>query len=150
MSDLHSINAEQRLYVLKCGAGYTCLGFDVAEKRRKAYLGWLGNGDLGLATIGASVGTAEAYSAYCDALDAVLAACRRTGVRCEVELTPALVGLEGKRVEVTTPSGERSRFYVGKSTGPIPIHLEIESRRDHGGGAAYVPEGSTVRVIGAR
>lgn len=147
MSDLNSINAEQRLYVLNCGSGFTCLGFDVAEKRRKAYLAWLGKGDLGLATIGATVGTAEAYSAYCDALGEVLAACRRTGVRCDIELTPALAGLEGKRVEVTTPSGDRSRFYVGKSTGQIPIHLEIKTRRSHGGYAAYVPEGSTVRVV---
>ena len=32
-----TINREQRLYVIKIGAGYTCLGFDVAEKRRRAY-----------------------------------------------------------------------------------------------------------------
>lgn len=147
MSDLHSINAEQRLYVLNCGAGFTCLGFDVAETRRKAYLAWLGPVDV-LRSATVTPGTPEAYEAYRNALDAVLAACRRGNVRCDVELTPALVGLEGKRVEVTTTRGERSRFWVGKSTGPIPIHLEIKTRRSHGGCAAYVPEGSTVRVVG--
>ena len=38
MTDLHSINAEQRRYVLNCGKGYSCLGFDVAERWRAGYL----------------------------------------------------------------------------------------------------------------
>ncbi len=144
-------NHDQRLYVIPCGNGVSCLGFDVAETRRKAYLKWLGRGDLGLAGAGVAVGDIAAYEAYCDALNAVLAECRATGRRCDVELTPALIGLEGKRVEVSYPDGQggiyRTRFHVGKSTGAIPIHLEIETRRSHGGCAAYVPEGATVRVV---
>lgn len=70
-----------------------------------------------------------------------------TGTRCPAELTPALVGLEGKRVLVTYPDGTESRFYVGKSTGWMPCHLEIKRRDSWGGGAAYVPEGARVRVL---
>ena len=38
----------------------------------------------------------------------------------------------------------------GKSMGWMPIHLEIKRRDSIGGGSAYVPEGATVRVVGAR
>lgn len=144
-------NHDQRLYVIRSGNGFSCLGFDVAEKRRKAYLRWLGVGDIGLETIGAEVGDVAAYAAYLDALDAVLAECRRSGRRCEVELIPALIPYEGSRVEVSYPDGEggtyRTRFIVGKSTGPIPIHLEIKRRDSSGGCGAYVPEGATVRPV---
>ncbi len=73
-----------------------------------------------------------------------------TRQRCPVQLSRQLIGLEGKRVEVVTPTGERSRFYVGKSTGWMPIHLEIKTRRSSGGCGVYVPDGSTVRVVGER
>lgn len=71
----------------------------------------------------------------------------KTGQRCAIELTGALRGLEGQRVEVTYPDGEKRRFWVGKSTGWMPCHLEITNRRSHGGGPVYFPEGSTVRVV---
>jgi hypothetical protein len=75
---------------------------------------------------------------------------RRTGKRCNAELTPELVGLEGKRVEITGPDDYRERFYVGKSMGWMPCHLEIMTRRSSGGAAAYIPKGGTVRVVGTR
>ena len=142
MTDLHSINAEQRLYVLNCGKGYSCLGFDVAERWRAGYLKW-----LNMPCEPVEIGTEDAYNAYCAASVLVAEYSRRTGEKCPTQLTPQLVGLEGKRVEVTTPSGEKSRFWVGKSTGWVPIHLEIKTRRSYGGAAAYVPTGSTVRVV---
>lgn len=145
MTDLISINQEQRLYVLKCGDGYSCLGFDVAEKRRLAYLAW-----LRVPTETGTVGTPRAYEAYRAAEDAVVARVAETGKRCPALLEPRLIGLENKRVEVTAPDGTRERFYVGKSTGPIPIHLEIKGRDSSGGGGVYVPEGATVRVVGQR
>lgn len=57
----------------------------------------------------------------------------RDALRSDAGLTPQLVGLEGWRVEVETLYGETRRFYVGKSTGWEPIHLEV-SRRDSTGG----------------
>ena len=44
-------------------------------------------------------------------------------------LSPQLIGLEGWRVEVSTRCGEKRRFYVGRSTGWKPCHLEIHNRR---------------------
>ena len=36
-----TINAEQELYVIPCGKGYTCLGFDVLLERYNAIAEWL-------------------------------------------------------------------------------------------------------------
>ena len=146
MSGLHSINHEQRLFVLKCGSGFSCLGFDVAAKRHAAYLEWLGMKQ----TAPIEWNTEAGYNAYGAALALVLEKCAKEKTRCPAELTPELIGLEGKRVEVTTPSGEKSRFYVSRSTGPIPIHIEIKRRDSMGGCGAYVPSGSIVRVVGER
>jgi len=51
-------------------------------------------------------------------------------------LTAGLVGLEGCRVEVVTTYGEKRRFWVGRSTGWRPIHLEVKTTRSFGGDAA--------------
>lgn len=63
-------------------------------------------------------------------------------------LSPQLVGLEQKRVEAVRMSGETVRFYVGRSTGWIPCHLEILRSNSYGGmpaARAY----KSVRVIPA-
>jgi hypothetical protein len=140
-----SINAEQRLYVIPSGEGYTCLGFDVAERKRRAVLQWLG---LPFRTM--EVGTIEHYLAYILNMQEGAAHNLKTGKRCEVELTPELIPYLGNRVEVTTPDGQKSRFWVGKSMGWMPCHLEIKSRNSNGGGAVYFPAGSSVRLIAIR
>lgn len=48
-------------------------------------------------------------------------------------LTKELIGLEGKRIEVVDCHGEKRRFWVGKSTGWTPVHLEIKTARSFGG-----------------
>ena len=141
---LKSINPEQRLYVISTGKGYSCLSFDVAEKWRQQVAAYVGDAKLAAPV---PLGTAEHYAAYLAAMSAGADHAKQTGTRDESELIPALRGLEGKRVEVTTPDGEKSRFWVGKSTGWRPIHLEIKTRASSGGGSAYVPEGATVRVV---
>ena len=145
---LHSINRAQRLYVLKAGSGFSCLGFDVAEKRRRALWAWVGQECPDIR---------KGYPKhYADYRAAVAAASRHSDSlkargardwRCPVELTPELVGLEGRRVEVTGPDGYRKRFTVGRSMGWMPLHLEIANRRSMGGGAAYIPKGGRVRVV---
>lgn len=140
---LDHIDETQRLYVLKAGeTGYTCLGFDVAERRRRALLAW-----MDLPNPPAVVGYPGSYVAYCNTLDAAYAYSQSRRLRCPIELTAALLGLEGCRVEVTYPTGEKRRFIVGKSTGWMPCHLEIKTKRSTGGVPAYVPDGATVRII---
>jgi len=139
-----TINHEARLYVIPCGRGFTCLGFDVADRRARAVAAWLGRpGLMGEAEPGAP----EHFAAYQACMDAGRAHHAATGVRCNAELLPVLSGLEGWRVEVTEPDGERRRFIVGKSTGWMPCHLEIARRDSTGGPAAYVPEGARVRAL---
>lgn len=140
-----TVNAEQRLYVIREGAGWSCLGFDVAERRRAAFAGWLGM--MNRRAPVPALGTLAHYEAYKATLDHVLAVCRDTGKRCDVELTPQLIGLEGQRVEVVDCDGERRRFIVGKSTGPVPIHLEIKTRRSSGGGAVMGAPFQSVRTV---
>jgi hypothetical protein len=75
-----------------------------------------------------------------------LSAAERDAARDESALSPQLVGLEGWRVEVETTWGSTRRFIVGRSTGWIPIHLEV-SRRDSSGGGAADREYKSVRKL---
>ncbi len=141
---MDSINREQRLYVMKSGHGYSCLGYDVVERRRVATLEWIGHKNVKPMR----KGSRKHYDAYQDAMMEGLTYSTNTGKRCPAELTPELVQYEGKRVEVTYPDGERAhRFIVGKSSGWLPCHLEIARRDSTGGGAVYFPKGATVELV---
>lgn len=61
-------------------------------------------------------------------------------------MTKQLLGLEGKRVEVVTTYDETRKFWVGRSTGWRPCHLEIKTRRSIGGSPAE-KEYKSVTVI---
>ncbi len=61
---------------------------------------------------------------------------QRADYRTDNLLTPQLVGLEGWRVEAETSYGETRRFYVGRSTGWSPCHIEIKRRNSRGGMSA--------------
>lgn len=123
-----TINIEQHLYVLPSGKGYSCLGFDVVLERSKRMAEW-----LPLAIDPVERGSIAAYEQYMMLLEQVAIQCRLVGERCPIELTSQLIGMEGQRVEVVDCWGEKRRFIVGKSTGIIPIHLEV-ARRDSSGG----------------
>ncbi|MCC6818584.1 MAG: hypothetical protein IT245_06825 [Bacteroidia bacterium] len=72
---------------------------------------------------------------------------RNTGKRYDFELHPKLIGLEGKRIECIM-YGEKTRFIVGKSTGFIPIHLEIKTRRSSGGGGiSYDTDITNIQIL---
>lgn len=62
-----------------------------------------------------------------------MSAAERAAARDLSSLSPALVGLEGWRVEVVTLYHEVRRFIVGMSTGWVPCHLEVKTRRSMGG-----------------
>lgn len=149
MSKPVTINSDQKLYVIPCSAGFTCLGFEIAEKRRRAILA-----ELGEPVEPVELGTIGAYDAYAAAVEKARLRHVATGWRSSSDLIPELIGLEGKRVEVVAKLGDgmeyRTKFYVGKSTGWVPCHLEIKTRASIGGEAVWWPEGATARVIGSR
>lgn len=130
----------------------TTLGFDYCNEQTRLMLDWLmskGHAEAGgwLSLIGRLPNPSiERYQQYRNAADAVRAQVDQTGERCPVNLTPQLIGLEGKRVEVVDKYGERRRFRVGRSTGWIPCHLEIEGRAD-GGGPVFGAPFSEVIVL---
>lgn len=143
-----TVNAEHELYVIPCGNGFSCLGFDVLLTRYAAIAAWLHKEGLPQENLPPkSRGTFQAYAAYRELLDQAGSYCRRKGLRCPAELTPQLIGLEGKRVEVVDRHGERRRFIVGKSTGWLPIHLEIARRNSSGGPAVTGAPFQSVRVV---
>ena len=125
------INHQQQLFVIPTSSGgYSCLGFDVCEGRIRG----LAN-ELHIEPLPHRKGTRSAYRAYEHLTELARQRNKESGWRSQSELTPELIGLEGKRVEVVDADGEKRRFYVGKSTGFIPVHLEIAQRNSSGGPA---------------
>jgi len=138
-----TINREQELYVIFCGRDYTCLGFDVCLEWARGIAEW-----LGVPAIDPELrGTMEAYAQYEELAGEGRHKHSATGERCPALLTPQLVGLEGKRVEVVDHDGEKRRFIVGKSTGWLPIHLEISRRNSSGGFGVTGAPFRSVRVV---
>ena len=147
-----TLNAEQRLYVIPCDGGFSCLGFDVLANRAHKLREWLCQDAKGSNVWPVpepdAIGTIEAYQNY-EALCRIAEAyCQQKHVRCDIELTPQLIGLERKRVEVVDAYGDTRRFIVGKSTGWMPCHLEIARRNSSGGGAVTGAPFRSVRVVG--
>ena len=148
-----SINQKQRLYVIPCGKGYSCLGWDVCQKWTEALHKELVKIDIAWAHKFKShypKGTYLAYNKYEEMIAAACAINYNTGYRFTYQLEPRLIGLEGKRVEVTSKDGSKRRFYVGKSTGCIPIHLTIAKRTSIGGPEVCILDTDTIKVVGDR
>ncbi|RPJ39987.1 MAG: hypothetical protein EHM35_00715 [Planctomycetaceae bacterium] len=139
-----TINTEQRLFVIPCdGGGCTFLGFDVVFERGRKLAAELGR-SWGCTE---RIGTLQQYRDYRGLVDLARERNRATGWRSTSELTEQLIGLEGRRVEVVDKYGETRRFWVGKSTGFIPCHLEIANRRSTGGPAVTGAPFRSVRVV---
>jgi hypothetical protein len=131
------INRTYGLYVLPCGEGFTCLGFDVCYDRTCRMVDWLRrHGEDAAYPEPSDKGTYQAYSLYRAVYGVAERICFDKKIRCDVELTEQLIGLEGKRVEVDDNYGETRRFWVGKSTGWCPIHLEVKKSNSYGGEGA--------------
>lgn len=62
-------------------------------------------------------------------------------------LVPELVGLEGWRIEATYPEGDKKRYYVSRSNGWRPCHIEVLNRRSFGGAQVWWPAGTTFRKL---
>lgn len=149
LGNLESINPRygSGVYVTRCGDGVSCLGFEYAAGQVAKVAAWLEAQGEPLEGLEAAPGTPEAFAAYNAAMAAGRAYSAATGRRCESDLTPELRGLEGKRVEVVDCYGETRRFWVGRSTGWLPIHLEIERRNSGGGGGVTGTPFRSVREV---
>ena len=143
MKKLKSIDKEQRLYVFQEGNGFTCLGFDNLKEKTNRLTVELNKPGIAVKR----TGTKKALSQYNQLINIAKEKNKRTGWRSSSELTPELIGLEGKRVEVITSWGETQRFYVGKSTGFIPCHLEISRSNSTGGCAVVCAPFKNLRVL---
>ena len=146
-----TLNNEQQLYVIPCDGGYSCLGYDVCERRANALALELEKQHGIKRQTPAARGTLDRYAQYEALCQTASDINRRTGWRSSSELTPQLIGLENRRVEVvhefTAGQPVKIRFIVGKSTGFIPCHLELKSSRSSGGGAVCLGDIKSVRVI---
>lgn len=138
------------VYVIHCGDGCSCNGYNYVHRRTGEIADWLhANGDPVQSLLGMTpTGTVEAFALYQRLIDRAAELCRLTGKRCTIELKPQLIGLEGHRVEVLDCYGERRRFIVGKSTGWMPCHLEISRRNSSGGPAVMGTPFRQVRDLG--
>ncbi len=153
-----TIDEERELYVIPAPGGYSCLGFDVLIRRTREVADWLREHGCKtpetrrVSPVSPELspdlrGTLQAYGIYLETMRQGEAFNRETGKRCNAALTPQLIGMEGKRVEVVDRHGETRRFWVGKSTGWFPVHLEIARRDSSGGGAVTGAPFQSVRIV---
>lgn len=122
----------QGLFVIPANGGYSCLGLEVCRQRAIKLAAEL-NTDVPACT------PMELYHFYQTLLKKAADRNSQTGWRSKSELTPELIGYEGRRVEVIHEykDGVRvaDRFYVGKSMGFIPCHLSLKRRNSSDGEA---------------
>ncbi|AWY09450.1 hypothetical protein vB_RpoS-V16_14 [Ruegeria phage vB_RpoS-V16] len=146
------------LYIIPAGGGFSTLGVERAAERAAAVVAWMEAESRVLARVRpvelenlpepGEPGTLAAYDFYRAAMGAGAAYYRRAGRKCPVELTPELRGKEGHRVRVLDRDGcEISRFWVGRSSGWCPCHLEIARRDSSGGSPVYIPTGGRVETV---
>ena len=71
----------------------------------------------------------------------------RDAVRSTAGLTKQLIGLEGARVEVVDSYGDKRRFWVSRSTGWVPCHIEVKRRTSTGGVGTYGAPFKSITVL---
>lgn len=139
-----------RLFLLSHGEGYTTLGFAVcfewtaalAKELKKVAPSpiekWLGKEEDYYQSL---------YDYYEELKELAEEKNKKSGWRSKTQLTPQLIGLEGKVVRVVDKHDDERVFIVGKSTGFIPVHLEIEADGELGGSAVYGAPFKSVKVV---
>ena len=142
-----TLNEDQELYVIQQEGGYSCLGFDVCEKRIKAMSAELLKRSGRFVQQEGKRGTLARYRDYKLIQDACHIWYNETSQRFDCELTPELIGLEGHLVEVITEWDETIRFQVGKSTGWMHCHLQLSRRDCTGGPAVCIGKPKYVKVV---
>lgn len=145
------VDSERGLYVLthldaECKpVGVTCLGFAEAWRQAANVAAWLGE-SVPSALLFEGDKVLEGFAVYQDLKARGEQYHKDTGRCCLADLTPCLIGLEGRRVEVVTEDGETRRFWVSRSAGWMPCHIEVMRRGSAGGEGADVNYKS-VRVV---
>lgn len=151
---LKGINAEQKLFLIHCGNGFTTLGFDRCLELTTKLAGEF----TALCTTYPEVfakaspfmfayGTEKAYAEYERLCKIGRELNEKTRWRSQAELTPQLIGLEGYRVEVVDCYGDKRKFQVGKSTGWMPCHIELKTSRSHDGPAVIGAPFKSLQVL---
>lgn len=123
------INKEQKLYIIPCGSGFSCYGFEVLKNKLNRLAIEYNRKDLSVKRSG----TIKVYNNYLKIVKIAEKKFETEKYRSKSELIPEFIGKEGKRVEVITNYNEKQRYIIGKSTGFIPCHLEIKKRNSSGG-----------------
>lgn len=123
-----TIDRETKRYTIKVGNSYSCYGFDVVKRRAVGL-----SKELGIPLQAKYKGTMKMYREYVKLVNEARKRHESTGFRSQIELFKPFIGHEGRRVEVEWTWDEKERFYIGRSTGCIPCHLIIKTRRSPGG-----------------
>lgn len=76
--------------------------------------------------------------------DAQLEAWKEQGVRVEVTWKKGFEDFTGYGART---NGRKARFYIGRSTGWIPIYLQIDNKRSMGGGAILISAIETIKPL---
>lgn len=149
VAGLQGMNTAHRLFVIPAGAGFSCLGFDVAHDRTAQAAEILKRPDL---MPPKRRGTVRAWRAYRAASSALADFYRRNpdlthydpGTPEAVKAALETARLQGLRVRIwcgDQATGEAWTEehdvlgYIGRSTGPQKIPLLIPNGRSSGGGA---------------
>lgn len=144
-----TLNAEQRLYVIPCGDGYTCLGFDNARGHADQIAARLDRPELAFAA--GDHGSLDGYAKYLAAIDAWARSplTRQTyfDPGTDPKATRALESCrrDGRKVRLVLGDTGTGRCWldehnvvgrIGRSCGTLKVPLLIETGED--GGAAIL------------
>lgn len=145
MSNRIELNMGDRLYNIHFAEGFTCLGFDVCFEKAKSLAKELNMPEPVWHEDPEDI--RALYDYYSELCGMARVRHQNTGWKSKSWLTPQLMGLEGKRVEVVDCYGETRRFKVGKSTGHCPCHLELKSSSSRSGGAVSGAPFKSVKIL---
>lgn len=136
------IDEQNGQYISIQGRGVFPIEIAVLAKRAKAVAQW-----LGITEPPAKTGTPEHYTQCMEMMGKGELHAKRTGLKCDGNLNPQLVGYEGERVSVVDVVGIKRSFWVVRSLGWMPGHLEIQHDNGEDGVLASDPYQSVVVVI---
>ena len=128
-----TVDHKRGLYILQTEEYYSTHGIDVVQRRSENIIKWIkGKGEEPIYKM-VEYATVHAYEQYKAIMNQAQEFCKKNNIQCEIELEAQLIGLEGKRVEVIDKYGEKRRFWVGRTTGWLPGHIELSKSNSSGG-----------------
>ena len=150
--DQVSIDRENRLYsFLLPNGGWSCLGFDVVEKRSQRLADWLRKqGVYVLTPESGTPGTHYAYTIYEERVEMARQLWIDRNIKCDIDLDIRLARYyESKeRIEILYEGEAPERCYVGKSLGWMPCYILLKTKRSISGGSFYSNGVQSIRGLG--